>query len=293
MKKHLYRVLSVVVIALLAVGAGGAELEHQASRDLVAFVAGAADLVSKKGAVVACEAFSEQGGEWLAGERYVFVLDMAGTAICHPSQPILQGRNLSEVRDPDGKPIMKLILRQLERGGEDGWVHYLWPRPGESVLGWKSTYVRRASGPDGTAMIVASGAYNLTLEKAFAVDRVEEAAELIERDGRAAFDVLRDKAGGFLFYDAYVFVMSTKGVMLVNPPQTELEGTETLEIADPQGVRPGQLMLELLSTESEGWVSYHWPRPGDLKPTRKETFVKKVTMGDEEMVVGAGIYLDE
>lgn len=289
MMKHLCRVLALVFFLVSAVGAGGSELEHQASRDLVAFVARAADLVSQQG-TAACKAFSEEGGEWLEGERYVFVLDMTGTAICHPGQPILEGRNLSEVRDPDGKPIMKLILRQLERGGEEGWVHYLWPRPGQSVLGWKSTYVRRASAPDGTVMIVASGAYGLTLEKAFVIDRVNEATELLERDGRAAFDVLRDKAGGFLFYDAYVFVMSTEGVMLVNPPQTELEGTPVLDVEDREGVRPGQAMLELLSTEREGWVSYLWPRPGDQKPSRKEAFVKKVKVGEEEMVVGAGIY---
>ena len=276
--------------ALLVLPAAAVELEHQASRDLVDFVTRAAGLVEKSGAR-ACEAFKQEGGEWLEGERYVFVLDMQGNAICHPN-PSLEGRNLTEVRDPDGKPIMKLILRQLSRGAGDGWVHYLWPRPGETVLGWKSTYVREAVAPDGTAMVVASGAYGLEVEKAFVVDRVAEAAELLESEGRKALEVLRDKAGGFLFFDTYVFVMGMDGVQLVNPAFPDLEGKSSLEIVDDDGVRPARAMIDLLSTEEEGWVSYRWPRPGDERPTRKEAFVRKVSVDGQAMVVGAGVYRD-
>jgi signal transduction histidine kinase len=280
--------LGLLGLGLLAVPAAGMEFEHQATRDLVDFVSRAAGLVAKDGAA-ACDAFKQAGGEWRDGERYVFVLDLEGNAVCHPN-PSMEGRNLSEVRDPDGKPIMKLILRQLERGAGEGWVHYLWPRPGKPVLTWKSTYVRQAATPDGGTLVVASGAYGLEMEKAFVVDRVREAAELIQSDGEQAFAVLRDKAGGFLFYDAYVFVMSKDGVMLVNPPSPELEGTSVLEVTDADGVRPGQEMLKVLSQTPEGWVSYLWPRPGDRRAVHKETFVTQVSSGGRELVVGAGIY---
>ena len=285
-----YRFTLLLCCALLVPAAGAIELEHQASRDLVDFVTRAAELVAKSGAR-ACEAFKQEGGEWLEGERYVFVLDRQGNAICHPN-PSLEGRNLTEVRDPDGKPIMRLILRQLSRGASDGWVHYLWPRPGTSVLTWKSTYVREATTPDGAARVVASGAYGLEVEKAFVVDRVLEAAELVESDGREAFEVLRDKAGGFLFFDTYVFVMGMDGVQLVNPAFPDLEGKSSLDIVDENGVRPARAMIELLADNDEGWVSYLWPRPGDEKPSRKEAFVKKVTVDGTPLVVGAGIYRD-
>ncbi len=286
--KHLRCIPKLGLLGLLVLSASGMELEHQASRDLVGFVTRAADLIGKQGAA-ACDAFKKEGGEWLDGERYVFVLDTAGKAVCHPN-PSLEGRDLSELRDPDGKPIMKLILRQLERGSGDGWVHYLWPQPGKTMLTWKSTYVREAAAPGGTAMVVGAGAYGLEMERAFVVDRVAEAVELIASEGEAAFDVLRDKAGGFLFYDAYVFVMSADGTMLVNPPSPELEGTSVLEVEDANGVRPGQEMLKVLAQKDEGWVSYLWPRPGDKRASRKEAFVRKVKAGGEELVVGAGIY---
>ncbi len=285
----------ITLLGLLALPAAGFaeetgqdEFEHQATRDLVDFVTRATGLVAEQGAS-ACDAFKQKDGEWLEGERYVFVLDMQGQAICHPNAS-LEGRNLNELRDPDGKPIMQLILRQLERGASDGWVHYLWPRPGKTVLTWKTTYVREAAAPDGSAMVVGAGAYGLKMEKAFIVDRVEEAAALIESEGEKAFDVLRDKAGGFRFYDAYVFVMSAGGVMLVNPASSELEGTSVLDVEDENGVRPGEEMLKVLAQTDNGWVSYLWPRPGDKRASRKETFVKKVTAGGQELVVGAGVY---
>ncbi len=279
---------TLAALALFLPQASAFELEHQESRDLVDLVTRAANLVTEKGAA-ACEAFNAEGGEWRRGEIYVFVLDMKGTAICHPNRS-LQGRDLSEVRDPDGKPIMKLMLRQIERGASDGWVHYLWPRPGKPVLTWKSTYVREAASPDGTAMVVGAGAYNLEMERAFVVDRVTEAAELIEADGKKAFDVLRDKAGGFVFLDAYVFVMAMDGTELVNAGFPDMEGGNILEYVDTDGVRPARVMIDLLARQDEGWVKYLWPKPGDKKPSRKEAYVRKVKLGDQHVVVGAGVY---
>ncbi len=286
--KHRLRITPFLVLALMAVPAQGAELEHQATRDLVDYVTRAAGKVAEQGAA-ACDALKEEGGEWRDGERYIFVLDMSGQAICHPNSS-LEGRDLSDLRDPDGRPIMQMILHQLESGESDGWVHYLWPRPGQTLLTWKTTYVHEATAPDGTAMVVGGGAYGLKLEKAFIVDRVVAAAALIETDGEKAYDVLRDKAGGFQFYDAYVFVMSSDGRMLVNPASPELEGTSVLDVEDEDGVRPGEEMLRVLAEQDEGWVSYRWPRPGDKRASRKETFVTKVTVGGEKLVVGAGIY---
>ncbi len=268
------------------------ELEHAESRRLVDFVTRAAALFAERGPE-ACAEFKRRDGEWRRGDAYVFVIDTEGEAVCHPAKPDLEGRNLLEIRDPDGKPVVQLFLRQLVRGSGAGWVHYLWPRPGETVLGWKSTFVRRAS-VAGNDYIVGSGAYDLEMERAFVVDRVEEAVEILAADGRSAFDVLRDKAGGFLFLDAYVFVMDAGGVMRVNPAFPEMEGQPALDIEDQEGVSPGREMLKLLENRDQGWVSYYWPRPAGSrgKAAKKETFVKKVTVGDDLLVVGAGVYLD-
>ncbi len=265
------------------------EAQYRETRKVIDLVSRAAELFEREGHE-ACAEFKRPDSEWLSGDVYVFVLDFGSNALCHPT---LEGRNLAEFRDADGRPIMELMLRQLRGGGSEGWVHYLWPRPGQTVQGWKSTYLRRATCPEHDEdVIVAAGAYGLQLEKIFVVDRVEEAARLLAREGEAAFDTLRAKAGGFIFFDAYVFVMSWEGTMLAHPFSPELEGKSVLNVRDPDGVYPGRQMLAALEDAGAAWVEYFWPRPGGGEAIFKETYVKKVETDAGVLVVGSGVYLD-
>ncbi len=282
-------VVSLLFLLICAANLGAQEAQYLETRRLIDLVSRATELFEQRGHE-ACAAFKEPDSEWLHDDVYVFVLDFGANAQCHPT---LEGRNLSEFRDADGRPIMELMLRQLRNGGSEGWVHYLWPRPGETVQGWKSTYLRRATCPEHDAeVIVAAGAYGLQLEKIFVVDRVEEAARLLAKEGEAAFDTLRSKSGGFLFYDAYVFVMTDEGTMLAHPATPELEGRSVLDVRDPDGVYPGREMLAALEDAESGWVEYFWPRPGDSEPIFKETYVRKVLTDAGVLVVGSGVYLD-
>ncbi len=290
----------VVLILILVAGlvprasaTSGLKLEHPESRELVALVARAVELVEGRGMEVACGELKRQDGPWLEADSYVFVLTADGTSLCHPARPALEGRNLEELHDPDDRPILQLMLEQLADGSEDGWIHYLWPRPEDSVLSWKSTYLRRAEGVQGRELIVASGVYRLPVEKLFVVERVEAAAKLLAARGRQAFSTLRDRASGFIFLDTYVYVMSMDQVMLVNPAFPRMEGERVGEVEDTGGRRPADEILALLAERDSGWVSYRWPRPGERRPARKEAYVRKIRLGDEDVVVAAGIYLED
>jgi signal transduction histidine kinase len=266
--------------------------EHPETRELIALVGDAAALVAEKGVAGACAEFRKEGSRWFEGERYVFVNDLEGTSLCHPAKPSLEGRNVLDLRDPHGRPVVRAFLAELERG-DDGWVHYLWPVPGENTtFYWKTTYVRRVEGPDGKAYMVGSGRYQMPMERFFIVEQVDDAAALIERQGEAAFATLRDRASGFRFYDSYVFVMDSSGVHLVNAAFPENEGKNLLDLADENGKVIGREMLAVLADHDAGWVEYMWPRPGDVPATRKASYVRKVTLDGQMLVVGAGYYLD-
>ena len=43
----------------------------------------------------------------------------------------------------------------------------------------------------------------------------------------------------------------------------------------------------------QGWVSYRWLNPAMDRVETKESFVMKVFLNGEDMVVGAGIYTGE
>jgi signal transduction histidine kinase len=279
----------LLFLPFLSVAATGSQTpEHPQTRALIEIVTAAGELVAGEGVETACTEFRRQGSRWLTGELYVFVLDREGSALCHPAQPALEGRSLRELRDPKGKPIVASFLRELT-ASDEAWVHYQWPRPGGDVFTWKSTYVRSVTAPDGQELVVGAGAYELPMEPFFVVDQVDDAVALIERDGEAAFGVLRDPATGFVFKTAYVFVLDEEGILLVNNAFPENEGRDLTALRDIDGF---PFVREMLRVPAGGaaWIDYKWPRPGDTRPSAKRSYVRGIDWNGSKLVVGAGVY---
>jgi signal transduction histidine kinase len=263
--------------------------ESDLTLDLVALVDDAASLVAEKGSATACKDFREPG-PWFQGESYIFLLDMTGTMVCNPSSPELEGQNLIDFKDPLGKPVAQNILREVQRPSAEGWTHYLWPRPEFMTSFWKTSYFKKVADADGNEVVVASGLYEIEMEPFFVVEQVEDAVSLILEQGEQAFDTFRDPASGFIFYDAYVFVMEISGEMLVNPGFPELEGNNILDLKDVDGkpfVRQG---LERLESAESTWVQYRWPRPGKAPTADKTSYLRRLELDDRTLVVGAGVY---
>lgn len=265
------------------------EPRFQQTKDLMVLVAGATELVGEQGVEAACEEFKAEDSSWLHGDSYVFVLDMEGNAICHPARPTLEGRNVMEMRDPAGRPIMQNMLRELE-SGDDGWIHYQWPRPGGSVFYWKTSHVRRARDEQGE-YVVGSGAYQMPMERLFVVEQVEDAMALIREEGAGAWEVLRDDSRGYIFYTAYVFVIDSAGKMIVNKAFPANEGSSVLDLEDIDGRR---FVREMMAVAKDGsaWIDYKWPKPGDTRPSLKSSYVRRLEVDGELLVVGAGVYFD-
>lgn len=71
-------------------------------------------------------------------DGYFFVYDLDGRTLMHPRQPDLVGRNLWEVRDPQGRPTIQQLIARAREGG--GFVDFVWRRPStgrtENKLGY-------------------------------------------------------------------------------------------------------------------------------------------------------------
>ena len=267
------------------------EPQYQETRELMATVRDAADLIGKEGVQAACARFKERDSRWFAGDDYVFVLSMDAVALCHPARPSLEGRDLTELRDPKGLPIAQLMLRELG-SADTGWVHYLWPRPDDRVFYWKTSHVRRATDPEGEELMVASGRYQMKMEPFFVVEQVEDAIQLIRDRGTGeAFAALRDRSSGFLFYNAYVFVLDGEGTLLVNNAFPENEGKDLSALEDSDGKPFVGEMLAVPAGEA-AWVDYKWPRPGDTWPSAKSSYVRHVEINGQRLIVGSGVYFE-
>lgn len=265
--------------------------EHKETQDLVALVADAAKLVETEGEE-AFTALRVPDSRWRLEETYIFVLDTAGNMLVHPDTT-MEGKYMMDLKDVNGRPIIRGLIQAATAtpAKPEGWYHYEWPVPGGILPRWKSSYVRVVTPPSGKRLVVGGGMYNDRMEKAFVVDIVQNAVSQIERLGESAFPLLRDRTGPFMAKDAYVFVVDSSGVELVNPAFRNLEGRNLLDVKDTQGKQLVRDMLQVVRTSGSGSVDYMWPKPGDNVSTQKSTYVSKARMGDAWVLVGAGVYL--
>jgi signal transduction histidine kinase len=266
--------------------------QRQETKDLVRLVEDAAAMVEARGEK-AFARLREPGSRWYHGDTYVFVTSLEGVELVNPAFPHLQGVNLMDWRDAYGKRPVPLYIDKVTSDPQRpwGWVHYLWHQPGQLRMEWKTSYVRLAQAPEGKRYVVGAGIYDMKMERAFVVEKVEQAVELIARRGPAAFDAIRAQDGPFVFNDTYVFVDNAQGVELVNPAFPGLEGKSLIRLNNPEGRPIVREYIALALDKGSGWIGYYWPRPGESRPSIKHVYVKRVRHGEETYVVGCGAYL--
>jgi len=257
---------------------------------LVTLVDEAASLIRVKGEEAFTE-FSVKDSKWRKGDTYIFVLSPNGTFLVH-EDPGMVGKNFLELKDKNGKPIVKWLIQKATGEKHCGWIHYLWAKPGQSEPVWKTTYVKLARTKYGKDYIVGCGLYDMKMEKAFAVDAVDDAIGLMKKDIANAFTILRDPTSEFVYKDSYVFVMDTTYTLLVDPPFPWLEGTNVFHYKDIYGKYIFREFMKVAKGNGSGWVEYMWPRPGEKSQSKKSSFVKKAVINKKMYLVGTGIYLD-
>jgi len=74
-------------------------------------------------------------------KEYFWINDMHPVMIMHPYKPELDGKDLSDYRDPDGKRLFVAFVDTVKANGE-GFVDYLWPKPNFADPVPKVSYVK-------------------------------------------------------------------------------------------------------------------------------------------------------
>ena len=72
-------------------------------------------------------------------DGYFFLYNIDGRNLMHPRQPELVGRNLWELRDANGVPIIQQLIQKAQEGG--GYVQYVWQKPSTQQIAPKLGYV--------------------------------------------------------------------------------------------------------------------------------------------------------
>ena len=88
-------------------------------------------------------------------KEYFWINDFAGKILMHPIKPELDGKDGSEMKDPNGKRIFKEFADTAKNQGA-GFVSYMWPKPGFDQPVPKLSFVK-AFAPWG--WVIGSGIY--------------------------------------------------------------------------------------------------------------------------------------
>lgn len=74
------------------------------------------------------------------GSNYFWINDMHPRMVMHPFKPKLDGKDLTKVKDPNGKALFVEFVDTVKASG-GGVVDYHWPKPGSDQPVAKSSYV--------------------------------------------------------------------------------------------------------------------------------------------------------
>ncbi|KIQ56461.1 MULTISPECIES: methyl-accepting chemotaxis protein [Pseudomonas] len=72
---------------------------------------------------------------------YFWINDLTPVMVMHPTNPKLEGQNLSAIRDPNGFALFNEMVAIAKSKGA-GMVDYLWPKPGADAPVGKTSYVK-------------------------------------------------------------------------------------------------------------------------------------------------------
>jgi len=204
-------------------------------------------------------------------DNYLWINDMQPTMVMHPMKPSLDGKSLADFKDPNGKHLFVEMVQVCRSDGQ-GFVDYMWPKPGSEKPVAKLSFVRLFKPWN---WVIGTGVYLETAEKRF----MEEARNEISK--------LRFGPDG----QDYFFILDTDLNMVMHPIKPSLDGTSMKDFRDPQGKMLFREMVETCNENGHGFVDYLWSKPGEDEPVDKLSYVQ--LFKEWGWIVGTGIYIDD
>ncbi len=205
-------------------------------------------------------------------QGYFWLQDTNANIIMHPIKPSLDGKNLINLQDPDGKFLFK-EFDEIATSKGAGFVEYKWPKPGSDKPVSKLSYVKLFKPWN---WIIGGGIYLESIEK----EMQKKALKTI-----SAIRYGKNK-------DGYIFIFDSKGTCVLYSVKPKLVGKNMYDLKDKKGnyiIR--DLIAAANSSRDGGFFHYFWPKPGSDIPLAKLSFARKLKGWDWN--IGTGIYTND
>lgn len=146
--KNIVRFIGAAIVAV-GLGVGTVQAQDNGTRDEAkAMVDAAVEHAKKVGPDQAFKDFTDKENKtWRKKDLYVFAYNLEGVNVAHGANDKLVGKNLIEMKDPNGKFLIKELRDAAVKGG--GWVEYEWPHPQSKKIESKISYSRKFANFDG------------------------------------------------------------------------------------------------------------------------------------------------
>jgi methyl-accepting chemotaxis protein len=210
----------------------------------------------KKG-IMSEDAAKKAAGDIILAQKigksgYLYCVNSEGIIKVHPKAALLN------------TDLTKYDFIKEQKKSKLGYIEYMWKNPGEEVERPKALYMVYFEPWD---WIISASSYK------------EEFNTLVN---------LNDFRDGFLsiklFETGYVYIMDTKGNLLIHPKQ---EGQNIYDSKDDSG----RYFIRELIQKKNGIIQYSWKNPGEVNP-REKTVVFKYYQ-DLDILIAGGVYSDE
>jgi len=133
MKKLFVVILATLFLASPAFAGGTAD-------EAKSLVDKAASYVKTNGKDKAFAEFTNQKGQFVDRDLYIFAVDFKGLTLAHGGNAKLVGRDMFGLKDADDKLFIQNFIEVAKTKGS-GWVDYKWANPVTKKIEKKSTYV--------------------------------------------------------------------------------------------------------------------------------------------------------
>lgn len=202
---------------------------------------------------------------WHDGKGYYFAENMVGIEKINRNNPELEGQNIIDLKDSNGKFIVKEILAVARSEKKEGFCSYHWNKPEyPEELVPKISYVKYFEPLD---WVLGNGMY------------------LIDEELRIQQEILNFIEKMRFPGDRYVFIGTWEGNILSMPAK----GRNMWDITDANGVKIVQELIES-AKNGGGFVHYVMPKFKGQRPDLKISYSAPIR--EWQWYVGTGIYVD-
>ncbi len=153
MRKYFVVVLMITVLFFNIIECFASE-EKATPKECEKKCSEAASIIKKYGIKAAFEIIEDKEGSFVWKDSFIYILDSEkGIVLAHPYIPKMKGQLLSEISDVNGKKIFMKFM-EVGKKNKNGWVNYVWFKPGEKRPSIKKTFVYKI--PEHDFLILAS-----------------------------------------------------------------------------------------------------------------------------------------